>query len=81
MFPSSTNREIRHFHVVVCRDGNVQKKRDDRGKLLFCQYKPVDFLSFSLTSPSLLLKLLNVFSLSFRKLTRPDFLFMSKEAN
>ena len=47
MFPSSTNREIRHFHVVVCRDGKAQemykKKRDERGKLLFCQSKPVDF--------------------------------------
>ena len=34
---SSTKREIRHFHVVVVqREGNVQKSRDARAKLLFC---------------------------------------------
>ena len=39
MFPSSTKREFRHFHVVVGqrRQRNVQKKRDARAKLLFCQ--------------------------------------------
>ena len=39
MFPSSKNREIRHFHVVVLqrRQRNVQKKRDARAKLLFCR--------------------------------------------
>ena len=38
MFPSSTKREFRHFHVVVGqrRQRNVQKKRDARAKLLFC---------------------------------------------
>ena len=33
------------------------KKRDARAKLLFCESKPIDFLPFSLTSPSSLLKL------------------------
>ena len=39
MFPSSTKREFRHFHVVVGqrRQRNVQKKRDARAKLLFCR--------------------------------------------
>ena len=38
VFPSSTKREIRHFHVVVVqrRLRNVQKKGDVRVKLLFC---------------------------------------------
>ena len=59
MFPSSTKREFRHFHVVVGqrRQRNVQKKRDARAKLLFCQSKPIAFLPFSLPSPSSLLKL------------------------
>ena len=45
MFPSSTKREMRHFHVVVVqrRQRNVQKKRDARAKLLFCQSKPIAF--------------------------------------
>ena len=33
------------------------KKRDARAKLLFCQFKPIAFLLFSLPSPSSLLKL------------------------
>ena len=59
MFTSSTNRKIKHFHVVVVqrRQRNVQKKRDARVKLLFCQSKPIAFLPFSLQSPSSLLKL------------------------
>ena len=38
VFPSATEREIRHFHVVVVqrRLRNVQKKRVARAKLLFC---------------------------------------------
>ena len=38
VFPSSTKREIRHFHVIVVqrRQRNVQKKRDARARLLFC---------------------------------------------
>jgi len=36
------------------------KKRNARAKLLFGQSKPIDFLPFSLTSPSSLLKLSNV---------------------
>ena len=45
VFPSSTSREIRHFHVLVLqwRQRNVQKKLDARAKLLFCQSKPSVF--------------------------------------
>ena len=35
----------------------MYKKRDARAELLFCQFKPIAFLPFSLTSPSSLLKL------------------------
>ena len=37
VFPSSTKREFRHFHVVVVQrqQRNVQKKRDARAKLFF----------------------------------------------
>ena len=61
MFPSSTEREIRHFHVVVeaTTAKKCTKKRDARAKLLFCQSKPIAFLPFSLPSPSSLLKLPN----------------------
>ena len=39
VFTSSTTREIRHLLVVVVqwRQRNVQKRRDARAKLLFCQ--------------------------------------------
>ena len=39
MFPSYIKRGIRKFHVVDMqgRQRNVQKKRDARAKLLFCQ--------------------------------------------
>ena len=37
------------------------KKRDARAKLLFCQFKPIAFLPFSLTSPSSLLKLPRIY--------------------
>ena len=59
MFPSSTKREIRHFHVVVVqrRQRNVQKKRDAPAKFLFCQSKPIGLLPFS--SPSSSLKIPN----------------------
>ena len=63
VFASWTKREFRHFHVVVVqrlrRQRNVQKKRDARAKLLFCQSKLNAFLPFSLPSPSSLLKLPN----------------------
>ena len=38
VFLSSTKREVRHFHVVIVqgRQRNVQKKSDERAKLLFC---------------------------------------------
>jgi len=57
---SSTKREIRHFHVVVVQQWlrNVKKKRDAHAKLLLCQSKPIGFFLFS--SPSSLLKLLNI---------------------
>ena len=59
VFPSSTKREFRHFHVVVGqrRQRNVQKKRDAHTKLLFLLIKPTAFLPFSLPSASSLLKL------------------------
>ena len=38
----------------------TRKKRDARAELLFCRSKPIAFLPLSLTSPSSLLKLLNV---------------------
>ena len=61
VFPSSTKREFRHFHVVVVqrRLRNVQKKRDARAKSLFCLSKPIAFFPSPLPSPSLLLKLPN----------------------
>ena len=38
VFLSSTKREVRHFRVVIVqrRQRNVQKKRDERAKLLIC---------------------------------------------
>ena len=54
MFPSSTKREIRHFHDVVLqrRQGNVQKTVMH---VQSCWSKPIAFLLFPL--PSSLLKL------------------------
>jgi len=70
----SIKREIRKFHVVVVQrqERNVQKKRDARAKLLFCQSKPIAFLPFSwtLTTPSSLLELPN-----------SDFLYAYSQAN
>ena len=61
MLMSSTRREIRQFHVVVVHDGKgMYQKRDPRAKLLFCQSKPIGFLTFSLPSLSSLLKLLSI---------------------
>ena len=42
-------RQIRKFHVAVVRQRlkNVQKKRDTRGKMFFCQSKPTFFLLFA----------------------------------
>ena len=59
VFTSLIKQVIRKFHLVVvqCRQINVQKKRDARAKLLFCQSKTSAYLPFSL--PSLLLKLPN----------------------
>ena len=53
VFPSSTKREFRYFHVVLVqrRQRNVQKKRDARAKLLSCRSKPIAFLPFLLLSP------------------------------
>ena len=60
-FTSSSQREIRHFHVVVVqrRQRKVQNVRDARAKLLFCLSNPIALLPFSLASPSSLLKLPN----------------------
>ena len=56
VFPSSTKREIRHFHVVVVqrRLRNVQKSVMDVQSFCFARpIKPVSFfLPFSLPSPS-----------------------------
>ena len=58
MFPASTKREIRHFHVVVVATTakKCTEKRDARAKLLLCQSETIAFLPSSLTSPSPLLK-------------------------
>ena len=61
MLTSSTRREIRQFHVVVVHDEKeMYQKRDPRAKLLFCQSKPIGFLTFSLPALSSLLKLLSI---------------------
>ena len=59
VFTFSKKGGIRTVHIVVVqwRQRNVQKKRDTRAKLLFCQSKPIAFLPSSLTSPSSLHKL------------------------
>ena len=49
------SRRIRGVTAKKCT-----KKRDARAKLLFCQSKLIAFLPFSLTSPSSLLKFLNI---------------------
>ena len=60
VFPSSTKREIRHFHVAPATTGKKRtKKRDASAKLLFCLSKPIAFLTISLPSTSSLLKLPN----------------------
>ena len=53
----SQNVKIRSSAVTAKK---CTKKRDARAKLFFCQYKPIAFLPFLLTSPSSLLKLPNV---------------------
>ena len=62
MFPSSTKREFRHFHVVVGqrRQRNVQKS------VMHVQSCCFAFLPFSLPSPSSLHKLPGIFSFSYR---------------
>ena len=41
--------EIRKFHDAVVQQWlrNVQKRRDARAKLFFCQFKPIVFLLFA----------------------------------
>ena len=62
MFPSSTKREFRHFHVVVVQrwQRNVQKRVMHVQSCCFAKYKPIAFLPFSLPSPSSWLKLPSV---------------------
>ena len=64
---ASTKREIRQFHVEVVqrRQRNVQKKRDARAKLLFCQSKPIAFLPSLLPSPLPQLSIFDLF-MTFR---------------
>ena len=61
VFTSSRKREIRHFlrrgRAVTAKE--YTKKREAPAKLLFCKSKPTAFLTFSLPSPSSLLKLPN----------------------
>ena len=58
--PLKRAHEIRKFHVIAAvvprRLRNVQK-RDARAALLFCLWKPIAFLPFSLPSLSSLVKL------------------------
>ena len=56
-FPSSTKREIWHFHVVVVQRRQEMYKKSMMHKVLFDQSKPIAFLPFSLPSPSSLRKL------------------------
>ena len=56
-FPSSTKREIWHFHVVVVQRRQEMYKKSMMHKVLFDQSKTIAFLPFSRTSPSSLLKL------------------------
>ena len=54
MLKSSTRGEIRQFHVLVVHDEKeMYQKRDPRAESLFCQSKPIAFLTFSLPSFSL----------------------------
>ena len=63
MFTSSKKREIRHFHVVVVqwRLREMYRKAWCTFKVVVLRHKPVAFMpfSFSLPSPSSLLKLPN----------------------
>ena len=61
MLTSSTRREIRQFHVVVVHDEKeMHQKRAARAESLFCQSKPIGFLTFSLPALSSFLKLLSI---------------------
>ena len=60
VFPSWTKRDIRQFHinVIVHYDGReMYKQAWCTYKVIFCQSKPIAFLSFSWLLPSLLLNL------------------------
>ena len=62
VFKSSTKHEIRHFHVKVVqrRQRNVQKSMMHVQSCCFVNLNLLIFLTFSLTSPSSLLKLPNL---------------------
>ena len=74
VFTSLKKREIRQFHVVVVQWRQTvkkgTKKRVARAKLLFCQSKPVAFVTFLLTSPWSLLKLPNEASIDRNNCSR-----------
>ena len=59
VFPSSTKREFRQFHVVVVqrRQRNVQKSLMHVQSCCFANLNLLLFFAFSLPSPSLLVKL------------------------
>ena len=59
VFPSSTRREIRHFHVVVVqrRQRNVQKSVMHVSSCCFANLNLLVFSPFSFLSPSSLLEL------------------------
>ena len=73
VFTSLKKREIGSFTSQSCSDGKLKKgtkKRDARAQLLFCQSKPVAFVTFLLTSPWSLLKLPNEASIDRNNCSR-----------
>ena len=61
MLTSCTRREIRQVHVLIVHDEKeMYQKRAARAESLFCQSKPIGFLTFSLPALSSFLKLLSI---------------------
>ena len=71
MFPFSTKREIRHFHVAVLQ----RRLRSVQKSCCFANLKLLVLFSFSLPSPSSLLKLPNVCPPATLKLKPCSFVF------